>query len=420
MNHFNCHIMRSTFRRPRNTSLHENQVQSFFSNRTPFFQAKGLSIGQSGDKYEQEANKMADAVVNGSSSAPTINKKEISSIQREALATPLEDEKLGTAEQRMEKDKLVQEKPEASVGEKEMEEAAIQTKGEKEEEEPMRVQPKPESDSGSVAGPSLSAQLESSKGKGKPLHPETRMEMESAFGVNFSGVKIHTDREAAQMNKGLHARAFTNGKDIYFNSGKFNPGTSAGKHLLAHELTHVVQQSNEPTANIQKNELQKPCPSRLGPDDPVPQGWQEYHGDPSWFHCGFRGILEDRTPTPEEPQNECFYDHDGNLVDENHEYAGCRGTPNQYDSSSNWFKHTFFDTGGIWHRGREAYEESRRYEEQEGNPIQAQKDCVKRLGGCPETRPAGIPTPEDIRQYNEQCRQETRYRGNDVTPDCGS
>ena len=394
--------MRHAYRRHRNPQTHEHQEQAFFSNktnvavqkkeeRTPFFQANGLSIGRPGDKYEQEADSVADAVVSQPSNVPAIHKKEISSNQGESLETSLEEEKEAPDMQMMEEER--EEKP------------VVQTKSES---------------GGSTINSSLTHQIRSSTGRGTPLPRNTQAEMESAFGTDFSGVHIHTNEEAVSMNKSLHAQAFTNGKDIYFNSGKFNPGTSAGKHLLAHELTHVVQQSNEPTANIQKNELQKPCPPRLGPDDPVPQGWQEYHGDPSWFHCGFRGILEDRTPTPEEPQNECFYDHDANLVDENHEYAGCRGTPNQYDSSSNWFKHTFLDTGGIWHRGWEAYEESRRYEEQEGNPIQAQKDCVKRLGGCPETRPAGIPTPEDIRQYNEQCRQETRYRGNDVTPDCGS
>lgn len=67
--------------------------------------------------------------------------------------------------------------------------------------------------------------------------------MSSAFGTDFSDVYIHTDEESVQMNRELKAQAFTRGKDIYFNQGKFDPDTVTGKHLLVHELTHVVQQN---------------------------------------------------------------------------------------------------------------------------------------------------------------------------------
>ena len=66
--------------------------------------------------------------------------------------------------------------------------------------------------------------------------------MEGSFETDFSGVRVHTDQEAAQMNQDLSAQAFTHGSDVYFNEGKFNPESGGGKHLLAHELTHVVQQ----------------------------------------------------------------------------------------------------------------------------------------------------------------------------------
>ena len=104
------------------------------------------------------------------------------------------------------------------------------------------------------------------------------------------------------------------------------------------------------------------CPSRLAPDAPVPSGWKPYYGDSAVFHCGFRGILEDRRPAREDPQQECFYDHSGALVDENHRYAGCRGTPNYYDSSSDPIGHTWSDPGGIRHAGGRAFWESRRYD----------------------------------------------------------
>jgi len=67
-------------------------------------------------------------------------------------------------------------------------------------------------------------------------------EMSHSFGVDFGGVKVHDDTEAAHLNKELNALAFTHGNDIYFNAGKFEPENSSGKFLLAHELTHVVQQ----------------------------------------------------------------------------------------------------------------------------------------------------------------------------------
>jgi len=77
--------------------------------------------------------------------------------------------------------------------------------------------------------------------------------MSSSFGVDFRGVRVHNDSEAINMNKELHAQAFTHGSDIYFNKGKYNPQNAEGKFLLAHELTHVVQQSN----NVQRKVIQR-------------------------------------------------------------------------------------------------------------------------------------------------------------------
>jgi hypothetical protein len=60
---------------------------------------------------------------------------------------------------------------------------------------------------------------------------------------DFSKVQIHTDNKSAQMNQELGVRAFTHGRDVYFGIGQYNPQSNEGKRLLAHELTHVVQQS---------------------------------------------------------------------------------------------------------------------------------------------------------------------------------
>ncbi|WP_245806744.1 eCIS core domain-containing protein [Arenibacter amylolyticus] len=96
------------------------------------------------------------------------------------------------------------------------------------------------------------------KGGGRFLPNPTREWMEHRIGADFSKVKVHTDQNAFQMSRQLNARAFTSGSDIYFNQGQYNPQSSAGKHLLAHELTHVVQQQNpipkEQPPSIQKTE----------------------------------------------------------------------------------------------------------------------------------------------------------------------
>lgn len=90
---------------------------------------------------------------------------------------------------------------------------------------------------------SLLSSIKSKRGGGNKLPKETQSEMEKGFGgEDFSDVRVHTDSDSVQMNKNMGAKAFTNEKDIHFNSGEFAPDTKEGKHLLAHELTHVVQQ----------------------------------------------------------------------------------------------------------------------------------------------------------------------------------
>ena len=67
--------------------------------------------------------------------------------------------------------------------------------------------------------------------------------MERNFDVDFSNVRVHKDSNAVQMTRELNAQAFTYGRDIYFGAGRYNPRSSSGKRLLAHELTHVLQQN---------------------------------------------------------------------------------------------------------------------------------------------------------------------------------
>lgn len=84
--------------------------------------------------------------------------------------------------------------------------------------------------------------LSSSKGSGSALPDGTKQFMETLFNADFSGVRIHTGSSAEQLSANINAQAFTHGNDIYFNSGKYSPGTGAGGSLLAHELTHTIQQ----------------------------------------------------------------------------------------------------------------------------------------------------------------------------------
>ncbi len=101
--------------------------------------------------------------------------------------------------------------------------------------------------SGAASGPSaidpaLESQIQLARSGGSALDPAARGAMEGAMGSDFSSVRVHTGQQSDSLNRSLSARAFTTGSDIFFRSGEYNPGTRQGQQLLAHELTHVVQQ----------------------------------------------------------------------------------------------------------------------------------------------------------------------------------
>lgn len=89
---------------------------------------------------------------------------------------------------------------------------------------------------------------------GQPLEPGTRSMMESRFGHDFKRVRIHTDAQAAKSTQAVNALAYTVGQDVVFGAGQYSPTTNAGQRLLAHELTHVVQQRHI-SPNLQKLSL---------------------------------------------------------------------------------------------------------------------------------------------------------------------
>jgi hypothetical protein len=94
-------------------------------------------------------------------------------------------------------------------------------------------------------GIDIERSIESARGGGHGLDHPVRGQMEAAFGANFGDVRIHTDARADTLNHAVAAKAFTTGKDIFFRQGEYSPGTSSGRELLAHELTHVVQQTGD-------------------------------------------------------------------------------------------------------------------------------------------------------------------------------
>ena len=102
-----------------------------------------------------------------------------------------------------------------------------------------------------------------SRGSGVHLDRSVQSLMQSRLGADFSDVRIHTDGNAVHLNRLLNAKAFTVGNNIYFNQGLYQPDSPTGKHLLAHELTHTIQQGRSPAA-IQRQPLDD-----SSPEDPI-------------------------------------------------------------------------------------------------------------------------------------------------------
>jgi Domain of unknown function (DUF4157) len=112
------------------------------------------------------------------------------------------------------------------------------------------VMTKPASETGGngsfAAGEDFAQRLQASQGRGRPLPPSLRETFETRFGADFSAVRIHSDAAAGQLSQAIQAQAFTRGSDIFLGAGQSAADTPAGKRLLAHELTHVIQQGAAP------------------------------------------------------------------------------------------------------------------------------------------------------------------------------
>ena len=162
-----------------------------------------LRIGEPGDWYEREADKVADEVVS------RINAPHRKAVQHQGLFEESEEQ--------------------------------IQIK-------PLAQQIHSFSEQNFTAGgetgitPNLEMSIRRAQGDGNFLPEQVREPVEQVFGTDFSKVRIHTDAVSHRQNQALKANAFTTGQDIFFREGAYNPGNNQGRELLAHELTHVMQQ----------------------------------------------------------------------------------------------------------------------------------------------------------------------------------
>ena len=108
---------------------------------------------------------------------------------------------------------------------------------------PLLVQRQSPGAAGGVASPMVEARVRAAATGGSPLVPALRQTLEPRFRADFGGVRLHTDARAAALATAISARAFTFGNHIFFNTGQYQPQTPEGLELLAHELTHTIQQS---------------------------------------------------------------------------------------------------------------------------------------------------------------------------------
>lgn len=166
-----------------------------------------LIVGASNDAFEREADRVADLVMR----MPTPPQEKSGGLQVEGASLQRQ-----VPEEEIQARSLLQRQAESETG---------------------------DATGGFEASSDLEGRLGASRGGGSPLPEDTRTFMESRFGADFSQVRVHTGAEAAQMNRELDAQAFTHGQDIYMGEGRYSPHTSEGQWLLAHELTHVVQQT---------------------------------------------------------------------------------------------------------------------------------------------------------------------------------
>lgn len=199
--------------------LHGNQYAAQLSSGTSYPVQAKLTVTEAGDQHEQEADAMAKQVVSGINNA---------SVQRDGM----EEEELMMKRESLQRDEIEEE-------ELMMKRDSLQR--DMEEEELMMKR------DGDVMGgldvsSEIETEIEQARGGGQSMPDNVRSNMESGFGADFGNVRIHTDSNADNLSRSIQATAFTTGSDIFFKQGAYDPNSSSGQELLAHELTHTIQQ----------------------------------------------------------------------------------------------------------------------------------------------------------------------------------
>lgn len=239
-------------------------------------QAK-LEISQPGDEYEREADQVAEQVLRMPDHETTDLSQAVGDRIQRFIPEPGDELQRQTTEEeqrkRPEEDKVQRKEANAAnlvlrqglpeeEKRKRPEEGGVQMKqdsaldqGMSPEEDPRKrleetVQPKEQAGEATTSLSSVETQMESLSGGGEPLPGTVRSYFESRFGQDFGDVRVHQGGQAAETARAINAKAYTRDKDIVFGAGEYSPDTDAGKKLLAHELTHVVQQG--------KGRLRKP------------------------------------------------------------------------------------------------------------------------------------------------------------------
>jgi hypothetical protein len=187
-----------------------------------------LAVSKPGDPYEQEADRIADRVMR--MAAPQTSEAELKS-------PPIHDQPQQTTK--------VHRPNRVALGGK------LQRKCgpcEEEEEKLQRKEQSTHADAPATVPPLVHQALNSS---GQPLDESTRAFMESRFGLDFSHVRVHTSSAAVDTAESINAKAFTVGPNIAFGAGQYAPESREGRQLLAHELTHVVQQNGSQVQRAQ-------------------------------------------------------------------------------------------------------------------------------------------------------------------------
>jgi len=229
-------------------------VQRLLAANPGLAQAK-LTVGAADDAYEQEADRVAGEVMG--MQAPAAD----AGVQRQEDEGP-----------EAEDDEFIQGKRDASVQREAADDELAMKRhpeivqraalGEEDEMAAKRIQRAAEGEdlSGSfdVEG-QLEGQIQSQKGGGQAMDGGDRAFFESRFGQDFSDVKVHNGGDSAAINRSLGARAFTNGSDVFMGGGQYSPGSSASRELLAHELTHVVQQTGSKPLQPKRDEACDGC-----------------------------------------------------------------------------------------------------------------------------------------------------------------